>query len=323
MNLILNTLFGSHVYGTNTENSDHDYKSIYIPSKRELLLNKAKPTIHHNSKSSSKERNNKDDTDHEIFSLQQYCKLLADGQTVALDMLFIPDNFIFNKSYIWNEIKKNKNIFLNKNTASFIGYTKQQAAKYGVKGFRVNALRLILDFLNQQEKQYEKLQSLDIEKFVKDCNNEHIKITMCKGPNNTLAPHLEICNRKIPFHSTIKYAKELFQRLFNEYGHRALLAEKNENIDWKALMHAVRVAAEAKELLLTGFITFPRPEKELLLKIRNGLIDYKKVASIIEEGLITLEETQKNSILPDKPNYEAIDDLIYDIYLTESLYENS
>jgi predicted nucleotidyltransferase len=35
MNLIVKTIFGSRLYGTNNEESDLDYKGIYLPTKEE------------------------------------------------------------------------------------------------------------------------------------------------------------------------------------------------------------------------------------------------------------------------------------------------
>lgn len=38
MDLIVKMKFGSHLYGTNTEDSDVDYKGVFLPSKKEILL---------------------------------------------------------------------------------------------------------------------------------------------------------------------------------------------------------------------------------------------------------------------------------------------
>jgi hypothetical protein len=95
----------------------------------------------------------------------------------------------------------------------------------------------------------------------------------------------------------------------------ALKAEKNEGIDWKALSHAVRVASEAIELLNTGKITFPRPDKDLLLAIKTGAMEYKEVEKIIEQGLIDLEIAQEKSILRSEPDWKKADELVYNLHL--------
>ena len=315
--------FGSHVYGTNTPSSDTDYKSLFIPDARDIIIQKAAKHIQNNTKLDPNARNTKDDIDDEQFSVSEYLRLLCEGQTMALDMLFTPESFYLDhyKNYSmcgdnpWYIIKANKDKFLHKGVSAFIGYTKTQAAKYGVKGFRIAALKETIDFLDICE--YSKLAEKKdlIEEFVKKQDNEFIKITDIKGPNGSLEPHLEVCNRKVPFHANFKYAKEIFQRIYNNYGARAMLAEKNEGIDWKALMHAVRVAREAEELLLTGNITFPRPEKDLLLKIRKGEMAYKEVEQIIEEGLNNIDIWQAKSILPEKPDYKFVEQLVHEFNL--------
>jgi hypothetical protein len=55
----------------------------------------------------------------------------------------------------------------------------------------------------------------------------------------------------VPLTASIKTAREILQRLVTEYGQRALQAERNEGVDWKALSHAVRVGREALELFET------------------------------------------------------------------------
>jgi len=79
-----------------------------------------------------------------------------------------------------------------------------------------------------------------------------------------------VCGKKMPFTSSIKSAREIAQRLVNDYGQRALQAERSEGIDWKALSHAVRVGREALELLHTGKITLPLPYAAEILAIKQG-----------------------------------------------------
>lgn len=88
MNKILEMKFGSHLYGTDTPESDLDFKAIYLPSAREIVLGNYKRTDNHSRKKKLCERNTKDDVYVEILSLDQFLKLLTEGQTMALDILF-------------------------------------------------------------------------------------------------------------------------------------------------------------------------------------------------------------------------------------------
>lgn len=52
---------------------------------------------------------------------------------------------------------------------------------------------------------------------------------------------------------------QVYRRLGDEYGQRALLAGRSEGVDWEAMMHALRVSREAEELLLRHAISYPGP----------------------------------------------------------------
>lgn len=327
MNKIIEIKFGSHLYGTNTENSDTDYKGIYLPTAKEICLNSYKKTICIVRPKQVGERNMKDDIDVEFFSLDQFMKLLCEGQTVALDMLFspgfiIPNTGEFNFS-ICEKIWINKYAFLNKNTNAFVGYTKQQAAKYGVKGFRVHALKLVCDYLEAlrhidlitpHENNYRICDFRNIERTIEEWGNPYIKIVTDMDKNCHHVKFLEVCDKKMPFHLSIKEAYKQCKTRYDAYGHRALMAQKNEGIDWKALSHAVRIASEAKELLDTGFITFPRPDRELLIKIKTGQMPYDQVSEIIERGLEEIKLAAEKSTLREEPDREWCNEFVYDVY---------
>lgn len=320
MREIFRCQFGSHVYGTNVPTSDLDYKLVFIPEPRDLILQRAKNSIQNNTKKDSSLKNQSTDVDIESFSVQAFTKLLCEGQTVSLDMLFCPESFYINCSPEWRDILAMKDKFLHRGTSAFVGYTRQQAAKYGVKGFRVAALKKVLDafdgMLNDKHLYEHKQTLLDLTyEDKKPC--EHIAFTEKMTPTGKMETYFKVCDREVPLHAKVGYAKSVFQRIYDQYGHRARLAETNEGIDWKALMHAVRVAREAEELLLTHQITFPRPEKDLLLKIRKGEIPYNDVAPIIEEGLERIERAKELSTLPDAPDYASVEDLVYNIYAQE------
>lgn len=59
---------GSHLYGTNTEKSDTDYKGIFLPSIEDYLLQKVQKTITQNT-GDGKSKNSNTDIDDQLFSL--------------------------------------------------------------------------------------------------------------------------------------------------------------------------------------------------------------------------------------------------------------
>lgn len=326
MNKLFELKFGSHLYATNTENSDLDLKSIYIPEAKEIVLNTYKKTISTQRPKALNERNIKDDVDIEIFSLDRYLKLLSEGQTVALDMLFAPDNMFTWKKIgdpIFQHIRDNKEKLICKDLAAFIGYAKQQAAKYGLKGFRVAALRDTLEFLEKLPTHSKLKEAGSFMHFVYyigglgeplGLKNEYISLEYKTSPNNISEEYLKVCDKYYCTKATVKTIKEQIQKRFDQYGARALKAELNEGVDWKALSHAVRVNSQGIELLNTGHITFPRPDRELLIKIKTGQMEYNEVADIIVEGLEILKGYQANSSLREKPDLDWMNDFVYDVY---------
>ena len=139
---------------------------------------------------------------------------------------------------------------------------------------------------------------------------EHVSLYDVEEISGRAITTLEICGRKILFTSSIATAIGIVQRIFDEYGKRALLAEKNEGVDWKALSHALRVGYEAVELLTTGCITFRRPEADFLKAVKLGTLPYRQVATEIEEQLARVVAAEQASSLPASPDYAAVDDLI-------------
>lgn len=99
---IIRIQFGSHLYGTSTPTSDLDFKSVYVPNARSILLGKAKGSISVKRPKAEGEKNYAGEVDEEAYSLQRYLGLVSEGQTVALDVLFAPpQSFVDPPSKEW------------------------------------------------------------------------------------------------------------------------------------------------------------------------------------------------------------------------------
>lgn len=84
--------------------------------------------------------------------------------------------------------------------------------------------------------------------------------------------------------------------------------------DTKAAMHSVRLVGEGIELMETGGITFPRPNVEYLRAVRRGEFSLDKVCSVVSSLLTELDEAEHESKLPAKPDFNAVDDILVDVY---------
>lgn len=318
MKEIVQIKFGSHLYGTATAESDLDIKAVHLPSARDILLQRVRPVISETRRKAPGEKNGAEDTDLESYSLDKFLKLLSEGQTVALDMFFAPDEAMLTApDPLWQEIRSLAPKILNKKTASFLGYCRKQASKYALKGARVSAARQALAFLEEIEARHGSSEKLgvcaeEIDGFA--AGNDFLSVGETPQPNGPAARYFEICGRKALFDASVKSARAMVQRLTEEYGARALAAEKNEGADPKALSHAVRIAREALEFLSSGHITFPRPEAKHLLAIKQGKIPFAEVSEEIETLLKEVELAAETSPLQESYDERAVDDFIEGVY---------
>lgn len=307
--------FGSHLYGTATENSDKDYKGIFLPTREQILLQKVPKHIKANTKKTEKQgvKNTKDDIDIELYSLSYFIELCLKGETVGIDMLHCPNSkILYNKDDIWLDIRLNRESFYTNNLKGFVGYCRKQAAKYGIKGSRISTARCVRDYLYNCNIYYDRLATLaDVWDHLPQ--REHIHFV--KGGKNQEEDFYQVCGKKLQKTSKISYCINILNKFIDSYGNRALLAEKNECIDWKAVSHAIRYGLQIKELFETGDIVFPLIKSNLILDIKQGKLDYiSDVAPKLEKLMDDVEILSNESGLPNKPDYRFWENYILEVY---------
>ncbi len=306
MKIIVKMIFGAHLYGTATPDSDLDYKGIFLPTKEELLLGRV-PKSHNYSTGREESRNTKNDIDIELYSFHYFIKLACDGQTVAMDMLHAPENMILQKSNIWAAIVKNKQKFYTKNLRSFIDYARRQAGKYGIKGSRINAALQVLKILKKE----------DSSKKMREVWNQLPRVEHCydvaPAPNGMR--QYQVCGKSFQESATIGYVIPIIEKFYNDYGRRAKLAAENKNIDWKAVSHALRAAYQTKEILTENTINFPLRTADFLIKVKQGKLDYlSEVGPVLETLMEEVESLALTSNLP-----ETVDRKFWDQFICQTL----
>jgi hypothetical protein len=114
--------------------------------------------------------------------------------------------------------------------------------------------------------------------------------------------------REYNYSSTLKSFFESLNKIEKTYGSRSEDA-LNNTYDMKNLYHAYRLLGEIEEFLLTGQITFPRPNAEFLKQVRRGeiSIDHKvEIAKLMEYAEL---EVFPKSKLPSESDYSKLNKL--------------
>lgn len=318
---LIKVRFGSHLYGTNTADSDTDYKSVHIPPGNQIIMQNF-PRVISSSTGIQTEKNTKEDIDNDSISLFKYFDMLRAGDMVAIELLFVNSQTAIYMSDKWKEnILAYRHKLFDRNIQGFVGYIRQQANKYGIKGSRVATARAGVEFFSYLIEEFGATAKLkDIRYDIFDefvCLNEHTAIiSMPIGKHDSrYIDCLEILNRKIMFTVTLKEAYNIISKIFEEYGSRALAAERQEGVDWKSLYHAIRVSEQAIELLETGSITFPRQNVDDLLKIKRGEYKYQEIADRLEGNLDLLEILMESSSLPETLDVDFLNRTLENLHL--------
>lgn len=312
--LVMKCLFGSHLYGLQTANSDKDYKGIYLPTKRELLLGSYRK---HYSESTGNDRskNTKDDVDVEIFSLPYFIELASKGETVAIDMLHSEHQASGPLHEIWTELRANRHKFYTKDMKSYVGYARKQANKYGIKGSRIAAVEAAREVVLAN-------QSGDPEQRL-----EHISALL---PTNEFLQWVEqddrwdvgkkirfyeVCGRKLSEYLRVGAVVQHLDRILAEYGERAQAARNNEGVDWKAVSHALRASYQMLDILTKGDFNYPLDQSTFLLRVKIGQLDFvNEVQPELDRVIEEIERLAPVSNLPQKVDKDFWDEWLLGIY---------
>lgn len=316
------TKSGSKLYGTDNENSDTDYKGIFIPS-HDSVITKSDLPHYSNNTNNKNEKNSADDIDFHLDSIYSFFRNLKKGETGAMDLLFSmhrKDTIVYQDAKHINIFRKNYMKFLNRNLHSFVGYCIGQSKKYNIKG---NRFKELVDFnkkiyvwtehrldtkLDDGKGSWEHLKS-----WVNAQDYKYIKFVRARGPMTSLnkypeIDYIEVLGSKYPGHITCGEFYNKVDEMEAQFGHRT--RAQQEGPDWKALSHAVRVMEEVDELLDTKFIQFPLANAYYIKRVKTGKEELGSVMNYIDASLDIVNKKLEESDLPEKSDETYMNELL-------------
>lgn len=293
---ICKMVFGSYLYGTNTEYSDQDFKGVYLPTLQDCVLAKIVNSKRFNTKTNPNIKNIQTDIDTEFYSLQYFLLNLGKSCDTALfDMIHCPEDKLIQTSKEWQFIQKHRSTFYTKHLKSYVGYCRSQAAKYGIKGSRLADAEQLLKLFKQLDP------TAKLAAYYDDLpTGEYSKKYVIETYPNPDKRVFDFCGKKFMADAPVKHAIGTLQLFINKSGARAQQARDNLNIDWKAVSHAFRVGYQLKEIYNTGDLIFPLRDANYLKDIKQGKFHFvqDKLADSLDNLVQEIEVLAASSHFP-------------------------
>jgi len=301
--------YGSKLYGTSTPTSDTDNKVVYVPPLGSMLLGK-KPSIYKTRFDAEGNPIGTNDTmpengvETEYFPVQTFVHDFVAGQTYAVEIAHAylsygpPEHgFGYNmEKPIYDFVKELVDNFGNSEVYSMVGFAMKQTFDYVKRGERLNDAKRVLEAVDRYMSN-STIVRLDTvfdgvplyQLIAAQAGLETEVLTNGHKPQNSL----KLNGRNYVDTTTLEHFRKQIVKLIDAFGERTNEAAKKD-VDYKSLSHAVRVYQQAIEILETGKITFPRPNAEYLLKIKQGQVpleDVKLKLSMLDEEVQQMIDT--------------------------------
>lgn len=305
---LFKTMFGSKLYGTNTPQSDEDWKEVFLPPIDLLLVGK-KPTNIVYSTGKDHERNTKDDIDYEYIPVQVFANDVLGGQTYAIELAFA----VLNKeTHAGQELKEQwfynftlelVTWFLTSNVKAMIGYAMNQANIYGIKGTRLATVKKFAEKLDSMVAAGEVTLEDRLEKMMPwaEANKDKYMYPSTYENHDVVFPAISLLEKQYPTNISFEDAIGRTRKLQSKYGSRAESAENAKGVDWKATAHAIRITQQAIELLEHRTLHFPftQDRVEHLLNIKHGNIPFDDVAMELADLFDKLDAVKDKTSLQE------------------------
>lgn len=308
-NIILLGLGGSHAYGTNIEGSDIDIRGVALNSKEDILG------------TSNFEQVVNEATDTTIYSFRKIISLLTSCNPNTIEMLGLkPEHYLY-LSPIGKELIDNRKLFLSKRAVqSFGGYAFSQLRRLDNKSART---------LDQAEREQHILNSITSATYVwpekYECfkTGEGVKLYLDDSDQEDMDK--EIFMDINLTHYPLRDYKSMWSDMKNIVSDYGKIGHRNKNAIergklGKHMMHLIRLYLMCIDILeKEEIITYREQDLEYLLSFRHGkfldedghpIEGFYELVDHLEKRMTYAAE---NSSLPDKPDYDKINEFLMSV----------
>lgn len=300
---------GSHLFDLNTAQSDKDYRAVYLPSVEELKTQKLgldtkskKKLWNHGSwskqfqyKTNEKknQKNSKHDVDCNFCSLDEYLRLLGEGDFNMLELLYAPKSKVLVSSPEFEELRLRRHMFTPVSLKSFLGFARGEVrlAAYDENTYTkyVEWLAFLKELPPSQKLKWhwEKL-----EKWNEELRLGHLVTVRANQHTEQTFPAFRLANRLWLSTTKVQNLVDEAEAMLKGISYRKQDQHNSEGkYQTKTLSHALRLLYEAEDLMAYNELRFPfSPEKHAMLKrVKAGLVHRDELLPLVEEKLAQVE----------------------------------
>lgn len=300
---------GSHFFDLNGPTSDHDYRAIYFPTneqlKTERLVNRKwqqgtwtrQVDMGIKKKLDGKGKNTKDDVDCIFYSLDEFLKLLANGDFNMLEMLYAPKGKLLITSPEWQELVDRRTMFSPVDLSAFLGFVRKEHSRYGVdessywKYEQFVAFLKTLPLTDRLEWHWDKLEAWNQE------NKVGVVTTALANRDSKRLPAFKVASRLLIGTNRVSTLLDGCQEMLGRFGHRQK-SQAEAGCLWKGLYHALRLLYEAQDLIAYGELRLPfdKVRHNNLKNIKDSKLSKEEVFELVTSNLAEVQnydETQR------------------------------
>ena len=304
--LLLLTKSGSHLYGTNTPESDEDYLGVFIPLdlKYYLGFHKIEEVDLSIKDKDENGKNTKEAVDIKLYDLRKFIQLASQNNPNIVELLFAHTNkeAIIFKDKDFKVFENNVDLFLSQRVQlAFLGYAKSQLKKGRQKPQNYNNLIKFKKFLENLLKNGKENDVLGAYK------NELLKLGFKTKDKDKF---IQVSNLTFPLNFYIKKVLRMVNEKLQSASHRAKSWETIK-YDSKFFMHLFRLIEEGTMLIKERKLEFPLRNKEFLIKVRNGKFTLEELEKMVDEKVNEFEIIVNP--LPKKSKMNKLEELTIDI----------
>jgi predicted nucleotidyltransferase len=346
---ILIGLAGSHGYGLNRPDSDYDYRGVFITPKRYYLgfdRIEQKDTGWDEPGIFSFIDGNKDTV---IYELRKIIQLLAGANPNVLELLWLNEYPVLTS--VGQHLINHRKLFLSKKVKhTYSGYAFAQIKKmethrkwllnpptkkpapsdFGIEDeppltkeelnafleYLYNLIKGKIEFLEEAEQLYKLLTAdIDFKAVLKQYTLPDKTLEYTQNLTNSRKDFIRLLQKSQSYQNALREWKAYLSWQENRNPARAEM-ERKSGFDLKHGMHCIRLLRSGLEILQLGELIVNRNiagDADDLKAILRGDYSYEQVMKMAEDLMVEMEKFYEESILPDRPDLEQINELCIEL----------